>query len=199
VSSNLAAPTSFLFRGECGLEHSPFLLLNRVPAVPSPLHSTVIAAFQSQGWKYKLVPDQEVVETWFEAHHTHLLVFAQTYAEAGLVSVVGNAAQRVPHSHRYVVAEMLMRLNANMNVGNLELSWDQGQVMFRCSNVFPPGTAGDARIIAGLVHNAVAEIDRLTPYLAELCRVSELELPLYSITDLLGREDLLPPVPQEPA
>jgi hypothetical protein len=164
--------------------------------VPSPLHSTVISAFQSQGWQFRLVPEQEVVESWFEAHHTHLLVFAQTYSEAGIVSVVANSSQQVPASHRYCVAEMLMRMNGSMNLGNLELAWEQGQVMFRCGNIFPPGTAGDPRIIASLVHNAVAEIDRVTPYLAELCRTSELELPLFSITDLLARDDLLPPVPE---
>jgi hypothetical protein len=142
------------------------------------------------------VPEQEVVECWFEAHHTHLLVFAQTYAPAGMVSVVANASQQVPASHRYCVAEMLMRMNGMLNLGSLELDWDRCQVLFRCSNVFPVDAAGDATIIANLVHNAVGEIDRLTPYLAELCRVSELELPLYSITDLIAREDLLPPVPE---
>jgi hypothetical protein len=148
------------------------------------------------GWKYKLVPENEVVECWFEAHHTHMLVFAQTYATAGIVSVVANASQQVPASHRYYVAEMLMRMNATLNLGSLELDWNRGQVMFRCGNVFPLNSAGDAQIIASLVHNAVGEIDRLTPYLAELCRVSELELPLYSVTDLIAREDLLPPVPE---
>jgi hypothetical protein len=167
--------------------------------VPSALHNTVVSAFQSQGWKSRQVPEAEVVECWFESHHTHLLVFVQTYAEAGIISVVGNATQEVPASHRWVVAEMLMRMNSTLNLGALELDWDRRQVTFRCHNVFAPGSAGDVKIIASLIHNAVAETDRLTPYLTELCRISELELPLYSITDLLAREDLLPPVPDPPA
>jgi hypothetical protein len=40
-------------------------------------------------------------------------------------------------------------------------------------------------------------MDRMTPYLGEVCRTSKGELLLLNVTDLLAREDLLPPVKEE--
>jgi len=39
-------------------------------------------------------------------------------------------------------------------------------------------------------------MDRLTPYLSEICRLGTGELLLLSVPKLMAREDLLPDVPQ---
>lgn len=161
----------------------------------SALHAAVINAFQSMGWQYRAVPNAEVVECWFEAHHAKVLLHAQSHAEANLLSVVSNASFLVPKTHLRAVAELLMRANKELNLGNLEIDWDSGQVMFRVSNIFVPNRY-DERIIASLVHAAVAEMDRITPFLAELCKLGTGELLLTSISDLLAREDLLPDIPE---
>lgn len=160
----------------------------------SALHVAVLNAFKSMGWEYHVVPDVEVVETWFEAHHTKVLVHAQTHAEAGIVSVVSNGSFPVPDTHRKAACELIMRTNKELNLGNFEMDWDSGQVMFRVSNIFSPHRH-DERIIASLVHAAVAEIDRLTPYLAEVCRTLAAALPLLDIPELMSRTELLPDIP----
>ncbi len=149
------------------------------------------------GWQYRAVPDVEVVECWFEAHHAKVLLHAQTHAEANLVSVVSNASITVPKTHLKAVAELLMRSNKELNLGNLEVDWETGQVMFRVANLFSPNRH-DERIIASMVHTAVAEMDRLTPFLAEVCRLGTGELLLLNIPELLAREDLLPVIPEAP-
>ncbi len=159
----------------------------------SALHAAVLNAFKSMGWEYQAVPGAEVVETWFEAHHTKVLVHAQTHAEAGIVSVVANTSFPVPETHRVAACELLMRTNKELNLGNFEIDWDGGQVMFRVSNIFTPHRH-DERIIASLVHAAVAETDRLTPFLAEVCRTPQDALPMLDIPALMRRQDLLPDV-----
>jgi hypothetical protein len=163
----------------------------------SALHAAVINAFKSMGWQYRAVPDVEVVECWFEAHHAKVLLHAQTHAEANLVSVVSNASITVPKTHLKAVAELLMRSNKELNLGNLEVDWETGQVMFRVANLFSPHRH-DERIIASMVHTAVAEMDRLAPFLAEVCRLGTGELLLLDIPELLAREDLLPTIPEAP-
>ena len=163
----------------------------------SALHAAVINAFKSMGWQYRAVPDVEVVECWFEAHHAKVLLHAQTHAEANLVSVVSNASITVPKTHLKAVAELLMRSNKELNLGNLEVDWETGQVMFRVANLFSPDRH-DERIIASMVHTAVAEMDRLTPFLAEVCRLGTGELLLLNLPELLAREDLLPVIPEAP-
>jgi hypothetical protein len=161
----------------------------------SALHAAVLNAFKSMGWEYHVVPDAEVVETWFEAHHTKVLVHAQSHAEAGILSVVSNGSFPVPDTHRKAACELLMRTNKELNLGNFEMDWDSGQVMFRVSNIFSPNRF-DERVIASLVHASVAEIDRLTPYLAEVCRTEVGMLLLLDIPALMLRDDLLPNIPE---
>lgn len=161
----------------------------------SALHAAVLNAFKSMGWEYHVVPEAEVVETWFEAHHTKVLLHAQSYAEAGILSVVANSSFPVPESHRVAACELLMRTNKELNLGNFEIDWDSGQVMFRVTNVFGQHRH-DERIIASLVHAAVAEMDRITPFLSEVCRSTVGALPMLDIPALMRRDDLLPHVPE---
>jgi hypothetical protein len=160
----------------------------------SALFEATLAAFKAQGWHYRPVPGMEVVECDFEAHHTKVPLHVQVYGEPGIASVVANATVTVPKTHRLAAAELLMRTNKELNVGNFEMDWDSGEVMFRTTNIFADGQP-DERILAGLVHAAVAEVDRLTPFLGEICRTPKAELLLVKIPELMKRQDLLPPTP----
>jgi hypothetical protein len=158
----------------------------------SALHASVLNAFKQMGWAYRKVEEDEVIEADFEAHHTKVSLHVQSFGPAGIMSVVAGASFPVPATHYLATAELLMRVNKELTVGNFELEWDSGQVLFRITNVFPPNRA-DERIISGLVHSAVAEVDRITPFLGELCKTPKGELLLLRIPELLGREELLPP------
>jgi len=159
----------------------------------SPLHAAVLNAFKSRGWLYREVPGMEVVESGFDAYHGRVLAHVQSFAEAHIVTVVANASVTVPASHRNRAAELLMRVNKELSLGAFEMEWDTGHVMFRQGNIFPE-LRSDEPAIAGLVHNAVGEMDRLTPFLGELCRTRKEMLPLLDVAALLKREELLAPV-----
>ncbi len=162
----------------------------------SALYAATLNAFKAQGWAYQEVQEMEVVESIFEAHHAKIPVHVQVFGEAGIASTVATSSLTVPASHRLTVCELVMRTNKELNLGAFEIDWDEGRVLFRVATVFPPHRH-DERVLASLVHAAVAEMDRLTPYLGEVCRTAKGELPLLRIPDLLRREDLLPPAPPE--
>ena len=67
--------------------------------------------------------------------------------------------------------------------------------MFRVSNIFPKNRY-DEEIIISMAHNAVAEMDRFTPFLGELCKTKKEMLPLLDVRELMQREELLPPAPE---
>jgi hypothetical protein len=160
------------------------------------LHAAVLNAFKQQGWACAEVPGMTVVESQFEAYHSKIALHLQSYDEAQILSVVANVSITVPHTHKSRAAELLMRVNRELNLGNFEIDWDSGTVMFRQSQVFA-NQQFEPTIIVSLVHNALAEVDRITPYLGILCKTVPSMLPMLSIPDLLLREDLLPPVPTE--
>ncbi len=157
----------------------------------SPLFQQTREAFARAGWAYRAVEGREVLEADFEAHHGKVSMHAQAFAEIGVVSVVSTSSVTVTPVRRRAAAELLMRLNKELTVGNAEMDWDAGAVMFRASNVF--GAAGaEPELVAGLVRTTVAETDRLTPLLGEIERTPEAALPLLDIPHLMRREDLLP-------
>ncbi len=158
----------------------------------SALHVAVLNAFKSKGWAYREVTGMEVVEASFEAYHTKVPLHVQSFGEIQILAVVANSSLKVPDTHRVRAAELIMRVNKELNIGAFEMDWDAGIVMFRQANVFPKHRH-DEELITNLVHNAVVEMDRMTPYLGELCRTTRAMLPLLDLPQLLKREDLLPP------
>ena len=160
----------------------------------SPLFAAVQQTFTRMGWQSRRVEGREVLEADFELYHTRTRVHVQVFAPLHAVSVVGTLGHKVPDSRSGTVGEMLMRTNKDLTIGNFELDHDAGTVLFRASNIFPPGHA-DGTIIASLVHSTLAEVDRLTPFLTLILRMNAAELGALNLKMFLLREDLLPPVP----
>jgi len=166
-----------------------------MPAAPdSPLFTAIAQTFQRMGWQSRRVEGREVLEADFEVYHTHTRIHVQAFAPLNAVSVVGTLGHKVPDSRSGLVCEALMRTNKELTIGNFELDCDAGTVLFRAGNIFPEGHA-DARIIASLVHTTLAEVDRFTPFLTLLIRMTPEELGTLNLKMFLLREDLLPPVP----
>lgn len=160
----------------------------------SELYSTVLAAFSEAGWAFTEVAGREVIRAGFEAHHTRVDLHLQVFEALAAVSVVSESPRRSHDPlHRDRVAELTMRVNQTLTVGNFEMDWDAGQLVFRVSNLFPT-PQGDLSIIQGLVHTTIGEMDRIAPLEAILLRAEGSALAALNIPALLGREDLLPEI-----
>ena len=169
--------------------------MNLTTSSPSPLFAVVEETFARMKWAGHRVPGREVQEADFDAHHTRLRVHVQAFAEVNAICVGTTLGHRIPDSRTGLVSEMLMRTNLELTIGAFEHDFDAGQVLFRATNIFSPGGA-DPQIIASLVHSAIAECDRLTPFLTLLLRMNAGELGRMNLKLFLQREDLLPPVPE---
>ena len=162
--------------------------------VHSELYSTVLAAFSEAGWAFTEVTGREVIRAGFEAHHTRVDLHLQVFEALAAISVVSESPRRSHDPlHRDRVAELAMRVNQTLTVGNFEMDWDAGQLVFRVTNLFPT-PQGDLSIIQGLVHTTIGEMDRIAPLEAILLRAEGPALAALNIPALLGREDLLPEI-----
>lgn len=161
----------------------------------SELFSTILTAFQSAGWSYAEVEGREVLRAGFEAHHARVELHVQAFSQMAAVSVVAESAEATNDpAKRERLAELAMRVNQTLTIGNFELNWDDGRMFFRCTNLFTDAR-GDAEIIQGMVHNTVGEMDRMAPLVAILHRTEGPDLAVLSIEALLEKDDLLPEVP----
>jgi hypothetical protein len=172
------------------------IAMKSAPPPPSLLFLAVEETFARMKWAGQRVPGREVMEADFEAHHTRIRVHVQAFAEVNAVSVGTTLGHQVADSRSGLVAELLMRTNLELTIGAFELDYDAGRVLFRASNIF--SGKGDPHIIASLVHSALAETDRLTPFLTLLLRMPAEELGRLNLKLFLQREDLLPPLPEAP-
>ncbi len=172
------------------------LMKNNTPA-PSRIFRAVEEAFERMKWAGRQVPGREVLEADFDTHHTRVRLHVQAFPEIHAVSVGTTLGHTIPASRAGIVSELLMRANLELTIGAFELDYDAGRVLFRASNIFPEHTVPTG-IIASLAHSALAETDRLTPFLTLVLRMTPEELGQLNMKLFLQREDLLPPVPEEP-
>jgi len=163
--------------------------------VCSELYATVLSTFETNGWSFSKVSGREVIQAGFEAHHTRVNLHVQVFEPLSAISVVAESPNQVSDpAKRERLVELIMRVNKTLTVGNFELDWDTGQIMFRATNLFAT-PQGEPSIIQGLVHNAVGEMDRIAPLESIVISAEGAELASLSIEDLLQRQDLLPEIP----
>ena len=162
------------------------------PGDGSELFETVKEVFHGEGWNYTEVEGSEVITCGFEANHTRVSLHVQVFSPLRAVSVVSESVLTTKDAaKRERLAEMVMRVNRSLTVGAFELDWDEGRVLFRAANLFSD-SRGDSEIISGLVHNVIAETDRISPVEILIHRSEGPELAGIDIPAMLQREDLLP-------
>ena len=153
--------------------------------------------FGQNGWDCQLIEERDVIRTAFEAHHTHLQLHAQAFPTINALSVVSETPLPCgSEAHLFSLLELTQRANKQITLGAIEYDLDREQLMFRISNIFDREKY-DTQIVTSMVHFAIAELDRITPYAITVMQTEEELLPDLSIERLLMREDLIPPVPGE--
>ncbi len=161
---------------------------------PSLQILSVEEAFGRNSWHCEPVEGKDVLRAVFSGHHTRIELIAQAYPPMNALAIIGETALPVDEDHQHAVLELLARANKNLNLGGFEFDLDRSRLVFRITNLFDREKY-DGDIITSMVHCAVAELDRLTPYAVTIVRTPADLLDDLDIERLLLREDLIPPVP----
>lgn len=158
----------------------------------SELFNTARSAFEEAGWNYHQIEGRDVLRAGFEAHHTRVELHLQVFDQIRAVTVVAESSRSTDDPlQRDRLGELAMRVNEQLTVGNFEVLWDVGKLVFRVTNLFPT-SQGDATLIQGLVQNVVQEMDRIAPLDSIIHHATGPELAGLDLRVLLEREDLLP-------
>ncbi|HEX5790872.1 MAG TPA: YbjN domain-containing protein [Luteolibacter sp.] len=154
---------------------------------------TVEEAFGANGWHAELVEGRDVLRAGFEAHHTRVSLIAQAHPQLNALTIVSETPMPLAAPQRAAVLELLMHANKPLTLGAFEYDLDRSMLVFRITNLFERERY-DADIISSMVHCAIAELDRLVPYVATVRQTPEDLLADLDLQRLLQREDLIPPV-----
>jgi len=161
---------------------------------PSLQAQSILDAFGQYGWQAERIENREVIQTIFEAHHSRIHLLAQAFPEMNALAIVAETPAELKNTHLALGLELIMHANKQLTLGNFEYDIDRHQLVFRATNLFDREKY-DAPIISSLVHCAIAELDRLTPYIGVIIQTPPDLLKDLSPRRLLEREDLIPPVP----
>lgn len=163
---------------------------------PSRQILSVEEAFGQNGWHCEHVEGRDVLRAGFDAHHTRIDMIAQAFPQLNALVIVSESPLVLDDEHRPVVLELLARANKPLTLGNFEYDLDREFLVFRVTNLFEREKF-DADIISSMVHCAIAELDRITPYAAIVRGTPADLLDDLDLARLLEREDVIPPVPGE--
>lgn len=155
---------------------------------------TVEETFGANGWHCELVDGRDVLRAGFEAHHTRVDLIAQAYPQLNALSVVTESPLVLDREHLAPVLELLARANKQLTLGGFEYDLDRQMLVFRTTNLFERERF-DPDIVSSMVHCAIAELDRITPYAAIVRDTPGDLLDDLDLQRLLMREDVIPPVP----
>ncbi len=154
---------------------------------------SVEEALGKQGWHAELVEGRDVLRAAFDAHHTRVDLVAQAFPELNALSVVTESPMPIGERHVGSVLELLMRANKQLTLGGFEYDLDREMMVFRVTNLFERELF-DADIVSSMVHCAIAELDRIVPYVS-IVRGTPLDLlDDLDLERLLMREDVIPPM-----
>jgi len=156
---------------------------------------SVEEAFGSNGWHCELLEGREVLRSGFEGHHTRVDLIAQAHPQLNALTVVTETPMTITETSRPYVLELLMRANKPLTLGGFEYDLEREVLVFRITNLFEREKY-DADIISSMVHCAIAELDRIVPYVATVRQTAPDLLPDLDLERLLQREDFIPPVPE---
>ncbi|MCX8495159.1 MAG: YbjN domain-containing protein [Akkermansiaceae bacterium] len=155
---------------------------------------TVEETFGQNGWHCELVEGRDVLRAGFDAHHTRVDLIAQAYPQLNALVIVSESPLRLDEEHLPPVLELLARANKQLTLGGFEYDLDREYLIFRITNLFEREKF-DSDIISSMVHCAIAELDRITPYAAIVRDTPGDLLEDLDLGRLLMREDIIPPVP----
>ena len=155
---------------------------------------SVEETFGQNGWHCELVEGRDVLRAGFDAHHTRVDMIVQAYPQLNALTVVSESKMPLDEVHLPVLLELLARANKQLTLGGFEYDLDREFLVFRVTNLFEREKF-DSDIISSMVHCAIAELDRLTPYAAIVRDTPHDLLDDLDLPRLLMREDIIPPVP----
>ncbi len=155
---------------------------------------TVEETFGQNGWHCELVEGRDVLRAGFDAHHTRVDLIAQAFPQLNALVIVSESPLALDEQHLPPVLELLARANKQLTLGGFEYDLDRGYLVFRTTNLFEREKY-DSDIISSMVHCAIAELDRITPYAAIVRDTPSDLLDDLDLVRLLMREDIIPPVP----
>lgn len=100
------------------------------------VYDTVLKTLDSHQWKYTANESDLTVKTGFRGEDMSHDLFFYIQPKADVVRVSSSLPFSAKKEKISVIAEAIIRINAKMLVGSIDLDWDDGQITFGISSLY---------------------------------------------------------------
>jgi hypothetical protein len=134
----------------------------------TPLFEAVFKFFDEEGWPVAEVSQESVLYLPFQGQHGQWMCYAQVRPELNQIMFYSYCPVAAPAERRAAVAELIIRINFNVAVGNFDLDYELGQIRYRTS-LDLTGAQWDAALLRMLVYINVGMMDQYLPSILATC------------------------------
>jgi hypothetical protein len=126
------------------------------------LLETAQSFFVSRNWSFERVEAGAILRLSFAGKNGSWPCFFEAKEEIGVAVFYSVRPGSIAPAQRVALAELLMRLNTRLNVGNFELSYEDGSIRFR-TGIDVEGHGLTLELMNNLSLTNVASMDKHLP------------------------------------
>ena len=123
----------------------------------------VIAFFNQNQWVYTRQEDQPILQMRYQGENGDWLCTARAREDVGQFLFYSILAMGVPPKKRQAVAEFLTRVNFNLLLGNFEMDFTDGEIVFRTYGLASGARGLAVETIGQLIFSNVLMMDKYLP------------------------------------
>ncbi|HLP88812.1 MAG TPA: YbjN domain-containing protein [Nostocaceae cyanobacterium] len=127
-----------------------------------PIFQAVLNFFQVDGWPFKQVKDDSILQTAFQGKNGEWDCYAQTIDTNYEFVFYSICPIQIPVSKRQTIAEFITRANSNLLLGNFELDFKIGEIRYKTSIAIEENKLSFA-CIKKLVYTNITMMDKYLP------------------------------------
>ena len=122
------------------------------------------AFFAKEKWVADRATDAPILRLAFQGKNGRWRCFLEVKEKLSQLVFFSVRDPAVPEARRAAVAELFMRINCRLNVGNFELNFNDGMARFRCG-IDVEGAADVTPLVRNVAMLNVATFDKYLPAL----------------------------------
>jgi len=126
------------------------------------LLSAVRGFLESDDWKFSQIEGETALRFGFTGKNGSWSCFVKTYEDKEQFVFYSVLPNNVPEGKRPAVAEYLTRVNYRMVLGNFEMDFNDGQVLFKISVDVEGGSLAPT-MIKNIIYTNVLMVDKYLP------------------------------------
>jgi hypothetical protein len=123
--------------------------------------------FRAERWSFSELTPDPALATLYVGENGKWSCLAEVNEELGQVLFYSASPVRAPLEKRMTVAEYVTRANDGIIIGNFEMSFESGEVVYKTS-IDVSGSQLDQALVRNLVYANIATMDRYLPGLLSI-------------------------------